>query len=413
MKTPTLNGLWLAAAAIAVVGCAADPTKDLEAVAKDWSRTIRASQVIPVYPLTEDIQPGDVFLVQTPISKQTEIYEERGFLPIDQLVTRFHDLDYGKFYEDDYWRGTYATISHPRPGWTTDSAELVSAPRVAFPTYNFSVQEGGGLQLALPIQGIPVGLGLLGAARATGTVTIRDAYTYAIDGESLARTLYSWYASDPSIKDTLKAMADQADSEVYLRAINRVYLTKGVIVTLTDQDTVSGGADVGAAKKIVPPNLSSQDEIEAYKKTLAALSEPLNELSGVPGGSVRFVHASKRSVSLSENFDRPLVIGYAGFDVKVFPGTGELSAPIPSFTVLSGQVEASAFARAQVWNKSAGELNKSYLDWLIQDGNRNKVLTWLKQVGSPDVDPANLISTKHASLLVRANERFGFHPGGN
>ena len=411
MRTPTSNTLWIVAAAMVVSGCAADPTKDLERVAKDWSRTIRASQVIPVYPLTEDIQPGDVFLVQTPISKQTEIYEKRGFLPIDQLVTRFHDLDYGKFYEDDYWLGTYATVSHPRPGWTTGSVALVSAPRVAFPTYSFNIKEGGGLQLALPIQGIPVGLGVLGAARANGTVTIKDAYTYAIDGESLARTLYSWYASDPSIKDTLKAMANQADSEVYLRAVNRVYLTKGVIVTLTDQDAVSGGTDVGAAKKIVPPDLSSQDEVEAYKKALAALSEPLNDVTSGPGGSVRFVHASKRSVSLSENFDRPLVIGYAGFDVKVFPETGVLSAPIPSFTVLSGQVEASAFAPAHVWNTSAGELNKAYLAWLNEDNNRRKVSEWLKEVDHPDIDPANLITTKHASLLVRANERFGFYTG--
>lgn len=32
--------------------------KELEQVAKDWSMTIRASQVIPVFPLTEDLQPG-------------------------------------------------------------------------------------------------------------------------------------------------------------------------------------------------------------------------------------------------------------------------------------------------------------------------------------------------------------------
>jgi hypothetical protein len=31
--------------------------------------TIRASQVVPVYPLTEDLQPGEVFLVQLPVGR--------------------------------------------------------------------------------------------------------------------------------------------------------------------------------------------------------------------------------------------------------------------------------------------------------------------------------------------------------
>ena len=41
--------------------------------------TIRGSQVIPVYPLTEDLQPGDIFLVQVPIDQQQKLYEEERF----------------------------------------------------------------------------------------------------------------------------------------------------------------------------------------------------------------------------------------------------------------------------------------------------------------------------------------------
>ncbi len=59
---------------LTVAGCATtnSSSKQLERIAKDWCLSIRASQVIPVYPLTEDIQPGDVFLVQTPVDKQVE-----------------------------------------------------------------------------------------------------------------------------------------------------------------------------------------------------------------------------------------------------------------------------------------------------------------------------------------------------
>jgi hypothetical protein len=89
--------------------------QQLQRVAKDWCMTIRASQVIPVYPLTEDLQPGDVFLVQTPIQKQQDDYSKKGFLPLDQLLCRLEDLSYAQFYRDAYWKGDYGIIPHDRP----------------------------------------------------------------------------------------------------------------------------------------------------------------------------------------------------------------------------------------------------------------------------------------------------------
>jgi hypothetical protein len=51
-------------AALLATGCARMQTRmmktELQEVAKRWCLTIRASQVVPVYPLTEDIQPGDI-----------------------------------------------------------------------------------------------------------------------------------------------------------------------------------------------------------------------------------------------------------------------------------------------------------------------------------------------------------------
>src|SRR5262245_36848936 len=85
------------------VGCATKlRNKELEAVAKDWSMVIRASQVIPVYPLTEDLQPGDVFLVQVPIDRQQEVYRQRGFLPLDNLVLRVNPGGYPTFYRKSF-----------------------------------------------------------------------------------------------------------------------------------------------------------------------------------------------------------------------------------------------------------------------------------------------------------------------
>ena len=89
---PTM-GPVLALIVVATVGCTS-PQKEMEQVAKDWCLTIRASQVLPVYPLTEDLQPGDVFVVPKPLSQQTSVYKQKGFLPLDQLVTRLDDLPY-------------------------------------------------------------------------------------------------------------------------------------------------------------------------------------------------------------------------------------------------------------------------------------------------------------------------------
>ena len=53
--------------------------KRMEGVAKGWCETIRASQVVPVYPLTQDLLVGDVFLVQTPSLRSRRITRERAF----------------------------------------------------------------------------------------------------------------------------------------------------------------------------------------------------------------------------------------------------------------------------------------------------------------------------------------------
>jgi len=71
-----------------VLSSCASTSKDLSKVAKDWCLTIRASQVLPIYPLSEDIQPGDVFLVRTPGDEQHKEYEANGFFVLDKMLVR-------------------------------------------------------------------------------------------------------------------------------------------------------------------------------------------------------------------------------------------------------------------------------------------------------------------------------------
>src|SRR5688572_19278793 len=174
---------------------------ELADVAKSWCQTIRASQVIPVYPLTEDLQPGDVFLVRRSIEDQAYEYLKKGFLPLDNHFMRRDPAGYGKFYSHSVLANDVAgepeegpTVGDgrqdpprvpaqwmrpgalpPEPGWEKTTWD--TAPRASFPSYSFSVQSGAGFNLAVPVQGVPVGLGLLGNQSASGTIAISDAFT--------------------------------------------------------------------------------------------------------------------------------------------------------------------------------------------------------------------------------------------
>jgi hypothetical protein len=123
-------------------GCTATlRNSELEKVAKDWSLVIRASQVIPVYPLTEDLQPGDVLLVSSPIEEQAALYKRKGFLPLDQHMVRLYSKDFKKFYGSRF--GTKDNTIPPAQ-WQTpdDKGELnwKAAPHAGFPSYQFSAK---------------------------------------------------------------------------------------------------------------------------------------------------------------------------------------------------------------------------------------------------------------------------------
>jgi hypothetical protein len=274
----------LSAAIAAAAGCCMSKECQLESVARDWCMTIRASQVIPVYPLTEDIQPGDVFLVQVPIDKQQQIYENKGFLPLDNHLTRINPGGYSDFYKHSFLSTTPgATLPvdwvRPRTG-----EHWASAPGAAFPSYSFSVRRSGGLNLAVPISGVPVGMSLMGSDAADGSISIQKTKTLGVDAFSLLQELRTWGANHA---------ADLADfgpgpggrPRNYLRVVTRVYSTGEMSVLLNDARTAGGGLDVGAPRPVDLVQArapSGQDDVqratlENYSAQLAKLNAMIAE----------------------------------------------------------------------------------------------------------------------------------------
>ncbi|MCC6323091.1 MAG: hypothetical protein IT438_16835 [Phycisphaerales bacterium] len=375
------NRAWIAfiaTACLVATGCAQKQRREqLERVAKDWCETIRASQVIPVYPLTEDLRPGDVFLVQRPVGRQQEEWRTGGYLTLDDHRVRLGYVDpptsppntmaemYRRMYFDGYWKDGFGKEPNPRPiisnpgpikpGDPITQLSNANAPRAAFPAYSFEVVSGGGTSLALPIKGVPVGLSFMKTESADGTVTLADAYTYGADALTLYNDAMTW-ATDPVVASMLDGAARQSQGEkdatskpIFLRVVCRVYLVGSVSVSLVSREQGGGSADVGAKQEvsILDPNTAAPKA--GFSKLLETLDAGANASRPVdaagkllPGGSVKFAWASERSISLSETFDKPLVIGYLGLDIPVFagaePGVPEFGYPLPTWTVLNESV---------------------------------------------------------------------------
>ncbi len=281
------------------VGCGAAARQTaLRDTTRDWFATLRAAQVLPVYPLTEDLVPGDVFLVTVPLQQQHERYEREGRVPLDLAATRLPAArtDFADYYADRYWRGSFAEGPFDRP---EEAEDPVPAPRAVFPRLRVEVTAAGDAAVGLPLQSIPLGLDLLRTTRAEVTVDLRDAFTYALPADAVLASLHAW-AGRPEVRDTLGEMAAGAAGTVYLRCVTRVYLARRVTVGIRTDGRGEARLEAAASETPAGP---------------------------WPSASVQVRQSTASSVLLEEDFGTPLVFGYLGFDVPVRP-SGDLGPPV-------------------------------------------------------------------------------------
>jgi hypothetical protein len=296
-----------------------------------------------VYPLTEDVQPGDIFLVTTPIGQEAAQYTRRGFLPLDQHLGRLHDLDFSGFYQKSFGVADHSDTPHhwqfperPSPGQPPGSpAESAAAghrirngwanaPRAAFPSYSFQVKGGSGLSLAIPVQGVPLGLSFLQAGSAAGTITIADGYVYGVSHGELAEQLRDW-AAIPERRTMFQAMRQDAGRPLYVRVVNRVYLAGSVNVALRSEKSAGGSASGGQPKEVALLEAGDNEAAHSYVSMLDMLNKKVAD--SLPGGTLKFAQASSRAVTMNEVFERPLAIGYLAFDFPILED-GTLGAPV-------------------------------------------------------------------------------------
>jgi hypothetical protein len=340
-------------------GCASSETQ-VQNAAKDWCMTIRGSQVIPVYPLTEDIQPGDIFLVQVPIDQQQRLYKQHGFLALDNHLARLNPDGYAAFYAHNFFPKNSTSdllADWIRPPGTNHSWH--ASPHAAFPSYTFTVRNGAGLSLAVPVEGVPVGLSLMASDAASGTVQIQDAHTVGVDTLSLYQQVTQWGVAN-RVFLTNFGTPPGAKNRNYLRVVSRLYATGRMTVSLMDTSSRSGGADVGVPKAVnlLIPQITAggtnaaDASLQNYTNAFSTLSQMVAAVTAakdaagnvLPGGSLRLAAASSRSVSIDETFDPPLTIGYLGFDCAI-DADGTLGPPIPTHANLEPDFAVAQFSQ--------------------------------------------------------------------
>jgi hypothetical protein len=337
---------------VVLASCASTPPQNmLEKVAKDWSMTIRAGQVMPVYPLEEDIRPGDVYIVSTSLDAEVKTWKEKGFLP---LVNRYDRIlisaeQYAPFYKDGYYNGT-------------DAPSFTRLPKAAFPSYSFSTDKRGALGLAIPLESVPVALSLAGAQAATGSVVLQNAATQGLPDKVMDSLVQHWAGVNQT---SLQGMANTTNNLLLVRVITKVFTVQGANVSLTFQSTKGAGINVGSSvdapnvggasaadydqlitdleKQITlrhatvkspddanSPTTSNDPELASLQKDLDSLkwlkakalikSQKLeieraaseDKYGGyvLPGAKISVASRSERGITMNETFQKPLVVGY-------------------------------------------------------------------------------------------------------
>lgn len=376
--------------------------KQLETVAKDWALVIRASQVIPVYPLTEDLQPGDVLLVSMPVEEQVKIYKDKGYLPLDQLLTRLYTKDHHTKNFYNFYNGRYGIDENSMPPeqWQKASEKnkhhWAIAPLAAFPPYQFSVNTGSGVNLAIPIQGVPFALGLMNSGSASGSLSITEAYTFGLDNCNLEQEVKDWSSNHRNILRNYEPQGDKDKKKYhFLRVISRIYVASSVNVTLHNDESVSGETAAGADRPVNLMGIKENATPENYSNAITAMNNLLKEQ--IPGVKAKIATASSRSVTFKQDFDRPLVIGYIGFDMPILKG-GRLGAPISTLSQLTDTITLPP-----------AEMGDANLYRLASLSHMNKALQELKKNGIKDAEDISNNLDKLSSLLPDKYPFTGYH----
>ena len=237
-------------------------------IARQWMLTLRSHQMIPAYPMTSQLQPGDILIHNSFLGSQEFMFGASGFLPFEE---KFASL----------------TTELPQD----------SQSECAFPSFNFALNRDREFQTSFPFGIIDTGMALIDSDNVNVSVEIREADTIVSEYPKLMEQFNNWQDKD-NVRWSLQNISKFIGPVDYLvlRVITRVYRAKTISVTLTARSNDSVTSNIQGNVKL--PAMSSIDNILVFSN----------------------------SITLEQSFDPPIVLGYRAIEY-VINEHGEIDGP--------------------------------------------------------------------------------------
>jgi len=216
--------------------------RHLERVVRDWCLTLRASQIIPCYPLREDVEPGSMTVVNYTIPEMKRYWNQKGYLPFEIDYDHITSLDFRGWYRDSFGTGGNKNPYHTwREGWS-------SAPYAGFLSHSYTISRGESFSGALPLKGVPTMLSALNSRTAQVSVTLKKCHTVGIGETRLREAVGRWVDVVDNRIHLYNKLREASGAKRYMRIVSRVYLVEQVSVSVTDLSASSARLSAGEPK---------------------------------------------------------------------------------------------------------------------------------------------------------------------
>lgn len=355
-------------------------------VAKDWSRTIREQQIIPIFPPREDIRVGDVFAFLADPDDDNQIFRDGQFLPIPNLFAALDVND--KLLAHYSSRPEFAATPSSIQNATNSDLSAVEAiteqlfqkkspnrlRNVAFPDFSVVKISTADLRGSWLINALPAAFGLSLNKNSDIYLKISSGESYSLPMpetfEMFKRELLVEGESDvlkPKYRDVIEQMFLQSDS-IHFSIVNEVFYARSLDILISDAQSF------GAAAAIATPPTKPGIPVSATN-----LTEIANELSTnnnalieqkFPGGSLSIVQASGSTITMRKTFSRPIAIGIRAYTQKIVRPPANTSPEAKSISYQDSEKRMFLLISEKRNEGKDGEDNKGRPPDIIWGGGR-------------------------------------------
>ncbi|MBV8047187.1 MAG: hypothetical protein JO171_08550 [Paludibacterium sp.] len=359
MRTLYISACSLGAVSL-LLGCSStDPT---QSVATSWGQELRQMQVEPVFPIREDIQPGDVFIL---CAGSDPTHPSKQVLPISTYWTRLDATTIKQLLEDYYRTRLIMPINKVVGGQaasqpsiqqnTSASGTFTHLQLVAFPDAMHASLDSRSLSALIPA-GVALGrFGISSQEVDSGSLSITSASYYGLPQAKIMPLVKEQIGPNGELgREDFKKALDAKEAEcqplnLYAQAVvvSEVFLANGIRLKLQSSKAATAQMQLNtvlSSGSTVANTLSTIQKLQASAATAGKTQAPAGNggtasgqdaqtqalsaavvslLTGMessqenlPGVSGTITTGSTGTISMDSIFTKPLVFGYRGVHIR-------------------------------------------------------------------------------------------------